>query len=221
MGQNTLDTDPFNGTAGTALVTYSSGNWVNADYTGSYFDHILSTPTGKAQAGGGGLQSVDHRIGQTWTNDQFAQATFDILATSAQFLAVRLGGDGTNISTGYAVGINPNNAGNNNYRIISANAGLNADLVLSATVAAAGDVVNIQIVGTAVTVKVNGTHITDLDFTDSLYATGNPGLITGSDATSRFSNWSAGSVTGGAITVISNSSLIRIPGARRSNMVMV
>jgi hypothetical protein len=195
MGQNTLDTDPFNGSAGTALVTYSSGLWVNSAYSGNYFDHVLSTPTGKAQAGGGGLQSADHRVGQTWTDDQFAQATFDTLATSAQFLAVRLGGDGANISSGYAVGINPNNAGNNNYRIVSANAGINTDLAVSATVAVAGDVVNIQVVGAAISVRVNGVPITDLNFTDGIFTTGNPGLVSGSDATSRWASWTAGSVT--------------------------
>lgn len=196
-GQNTLDTDVFGGTAATNLHTYNA-NWDLATFGTSCNDNKISTPNGGVVGAGG--TSCDGRDGQTWTNDQFAQGTVAALPTASTLVCVRLGGSAGNINSGYCVGPIPN-IGTNAYRLVKANA-LNTTVKLSATVALANDVVNIQVVGTTITVKVNGATIADLTTTDASFATGKPGIIQ-QDTTGKLTTWSAGSVTGAGSTASS------------------
>lgn len=192
MGQNTLDTDTFGGTAATALHSYDA-NWINSTLNNLWNDCVISTPNGSAT--GGGIQNGSYRIGQTWTNDQFAQMTIAALSLTHMALYVRLTGDGgNNPATGYKVGPNPNSAGNNSYRLYKVDGTL---LAASATIAAVSDVVNLEIVGTTITVRVNGSILSDLTTTDATHASGNPGLYI-DDVVGKFSTWSAGSVTSGS-----------------------
>lgn len=195
--QNQLDTDTFGGTAGTALHTYNA-NWVNSVFNSNWFDPKLSTPNGGVVFSS--TPSGSERTGQTWTNDQYAQATLAIIgADKATAIGVRLGDNGSGaVNSGYFVGPNFEIAGNA-YRVYSVAAGFNAPLATSSTLAIIGDVVNIQIVGSLITVRVNGSIISDLTTTDSNHTTGNPGLFI-SDATGKWTTWSAGSVTAGGGT---------------------
>ncbi len=187
--QTQLDTDNFSGTAGTDLPTYNA-NWVNSTLINQWFPPYISTPNGGA-VGNGGFSSAAYRTGQTWTNDQYAQATLAVLPISGNAkICVRMLGDvGTsNPTSGYCVGPEPNFSGQN-YRLYDVMVG---QLAVSATSAVANDVVNIEMVGTTITVRVNGSIISDLTTTDASHATGNPGIFLG-DASAKWTTWSAGS----------------------------
>jgi hypothetical protein len=205
MGQNVLDTDVFGGTAGTALPTYDA-NWVNAPLSNLWNNLVISTPNGGVVAGVSFCAA--YRTGQTWTNDQFAQATIVALPSTLEMLVgVRMLGDGSNNpSSGYFVGPNDNISGNA-YRVFSVAGGLNTPLATSSTVAAVNDVVNLQVVGTTITVRVNGVLISDLTCTDSNHTTGNPGLFI-NDPLSKWTTWSAGSVTSSGAAPITGSLLM-------------
>lgn len=194
-GQNVLDTDTFNGTAGTGLHTYNA-NWVNAAVSASCGDPVISTPNGAAKSAGG--DSCDRRDGQTWTNDQYVQVTFKVLATSLSAMAcVRFNGSASSISSGYCIGTDIGNGGTQKLALFKATTP-NTELKLSATTVAANDVINLQIVGTTITVTKNGATVSDLTTTDASFASGNPGIFI-RDTTGQLSAWTAGSVTGSTV----------------------
>ncbi len=203
--QTTLDTDTFGGVAGTTLHNYNA-NWLIAPIAGNYNDFIISTPNGGAKAQG---QSGSIRTGQTWTNDQFAQATFSVLPTGIGGVCVRCAGDNTNFTSGYVVGIIPGLSGNNKW--VVANATTGTAITTSATDAVAGDVVNVQVVGTAITVSINGTHLADLDTTSVLFATGEPGFYAAAgEPVFKATSWSAGSASNGSTGVPGGLSLLGV-----------
>lgn len=201
-GQTTLDADPFNGTAGTALTawtnpTYPSNAWSTTNISSQYNSGVLSTPTGGAIAGTGACSN--YRTGPTWTNDQFAQATLAVVPTSSGWICVRTVGAAGNYTGGYCIGPDPNISGTG-YRLstlptlVTMNiCGGGASACVSATNATVNDVVNVQVKGSAITVKVNGSTLTDISVSDSTFTTGNPALVW-RDATGEWSTWSAGSV---------------------------
>lgn len=193
-GQNQLDTDVFGGVAATNLHTYNA-NWVTSTFATTCNDNKISTPNGGVVGAGG--TSCDSRIGFTPTNDQYDQSTIGTLATSAMFIAVRLTNTGTTLNGGYCAGTDPNVSGNNKYTLVKCTA-LNTPLKTSATVALAGDVVNLQVVGSTITVTVNGVVLSDMTTVDASFTTGLPGYVM-TDTTGKFTTWSAGSVTGGAV----------------------
>lgn len=197
MGQNILDTYDFSATAGNGLSTVA--NWVNNTLSNQWNDLKISTPNGGCMQSSG--QCGDYRTGQTWTNDQFAEwvlATLPLVASAR--LYVRLSGDGgNNPNSGYAVGPDPNISGQA-YRLFDVSTG---QLAASATTATAGDTVNIEVVGSIITVRVNGSILSDLTYDDSAgsnYTTGNPGGYI-NDAIAKATTWKAGSVTGAGIAI--------------------
>lgn len=193
--QTQLDSDSFNGTAGTGLHTYNA-KWRISPYAVNHNELILSTPNGSTVCATVGC-IIDNN-GQSWTNDQYAQVTFTTLPSTKGFLCLRMQGDNTDLTAGWCVGINPNVNGTNHW-LLSKATSLDTAVTTSATNASAGDVLNFQIAGNVVTVAIGGAHLVDMDTTtDGSFPTGgNPGMVI-NDATGKFSAWSAGSVGTGA-----------------------
>jgi hypothetical protein len=193
MPQNVLDTDTFNGTNGNTIETYSA-HWINGG--SAQFNDI----TIRGSPGIGGTSAAAMNTSQTWTNDQWAEIKVDATNVASNFVAVCVRGviDGTNHTTMYCGGINNVNFGTD-YRIWSSSSGSNTPLgSASGQNAAVNDVINFQVVGTTLTLAVNG--ITLLTTTDSAFTTGNV-MVWLSDATSTIrlaGSWRAGSVTAAA-----------------------
>jgi len=188
-GQTTLDTDNFTGTAGTALHTYNA-NWDNASYNVQCADGAIATGSNGAS---GSFTACDGRTGQTWTNNQFAQATLVVAAVAdAAYIGVRI----TSVATrpdGYYFGVDPGSY-NGNYRIIKWTGGVKAVIHASSIAAVNGDVLNFQIIGSTFQVKINGTVKAEFSVTDSTYTTGVPGiLISNTSGVKTWSTWTAGS----------------------------
>ena len=197
MAQNILDTDSFGGSNGTVLHTYDA-NWI-ADTITFYNDcSIRGTP------GVGGTPACgNHRIGQTWTNDQFAQLTVDgtTVASNTFVVMVRFTVTAGNGYTGGA----PVQGGSTIYRIgrLDANVFTTLAAESGSTTIQAGDIVNLQVEGTVLTLKVTRggsdaftpfSYDTAGDATK--YSTGNPGMVfQNTDGTVRLAgSWVAGSV---------------------------
>jgi hypothetical protein len=192
MSQVLLDTDTFNGTNGTSLPSYNA-NWVITDSGG--FNNL--TIEGTPGVGGAGSNT---RNGSTWTNDQWTELTIDStnLASDNFFVGVRITTGNANNCTGYWAGYSFGTFGNRTYRIVKFTSSSSfTNLVTGTHTAAVGDVVNVQIVGTSLTLTVNG--VTEATVTDATYSTGSPGMNL-SDATTTIrlgGTWRAGSVSSG------------------------
>lgn len=204
-GQNVLDTDTFNGTNGNTLPTYS-GNWLTVP--GSIWGDltIQGTPGFGTTSG----YNANRNTSQTWTNDQWAEIQIDGTnvpsgAHTFDRLQVMLRVS-TSASSGYACGVDVPNAANIIYRIIRYDSSTYTSLAAEpgSTTAGASDVVNCQIVGTVITMKVtNGgtdrftpfTYDTVSDGTK--YSSGDVGILGAYDTSSvrLGGSWRAGSVT--------------------------
>lgn len=183
--------DLFNGTAATALHTYDA-NWISSVFSNSWFDPLISTPNGGVI--GGGANSGSYRTNEAVTADQYNQGTFTTLPTAgAMAICLRMTAAAGDPAGGYCVGTDDNLTGTQVYQIWKVT-NKNAPLTTSATVAVNGDVVNWQIVNTTMTVKVNGSTISDLTTVDATYATGNPGIFFNT-TTGKLAAYEAGSVT--------------------------
>jgi hypothetical protein len=184
--QNQLDSDNFAGSIGTTLHTHDA-NWDNASYSADFPDLILN---GSGAAKTNGTFSFSGRVGQTWTNDQYVQATFTGSAPdNIAGIYVHCTSSGGHFSSGVAV---ITNGSSNNHWFLSYSGGL----IDSGQAFVSGDVVNFQIVSNVTYVTINSIHIATFDRTEMTATTGTPGIADG-DSTIVISNWTAGSVTGG------------------------
>ena len=198
MAQTLLDgPDSFNGTNGDTLNTYNA-KWVDAG--GSLPQCKIA---GSPGFGTGGGQNAIRNTGQTWTNNQWAEAKVDgtnlIDSTwGIWMICVRVQG-GVDFKA-YCGGANYYHDGNNTYRITRYDfSGVRTVLATGTHAMALNDVVNLEIDGTTLTLRVNGS-IEAGPVTDSTFATGNPGLHIqyGGTSTNRLGGtWKAGSVTAG------------------------
>lgn len=194
MPQNLLDTDSFNGTNGTDLSTYSAnwplfGNWNQ--------NQIRGTPGMGTSSGGCG----NRRTGQTWTDDHWAEVTIDgtNLADTHYFVGVRAT-DESPAGHGYGGGASHDDTEVYSIYRFDPN-GTKTRLALdggSHTIAT-GDVINVQVVGTTITLTVtrSSTQLLQIQATDSTYASGGTPLLFVNDSTTLrlAGSWRAGSVT--------------------------
>jgi hypothetical protein len=188
-GQVTLDTDNFTGTAGTALHSYSA-NWVNFASNNCY-DGQISTPNGAAATNGQPACNTDYRTAATWTNDQFAQVTVLNVPSNYALICLRLNSFTSLVFSGYCVGPSPNIDGK--YDMFRFDSGVSHGLV-SAGTPAANDVMNFQVKGSSLVLKVNGSVL--LTFTDTTYTFGYPGIYNVNNVSGQklLGSWSAGKV---------------------------
>lgn len=203
--QTQLDTDSFNGTNGNTLTTYNANwaLWGTAQFNNCRIEGSPGVGDNNACA--------DTRNGQTWTNDQWAELQVDptSLPGNTFYVCVRTTSPSNN-ADGYCAGMNSGNF-NGNYRIVRFTNGTDTSLVASTQAVATGDVVNFQVQGTTLTLRVNGTVL--LTTTDITYSTGSPGLhfFTG-NANRLGGSWRAGSLTRGGTSLQGGKT--RIAGAK-------
>lgn len=193
MAQNLLDSDSFGGTNGNTLTTYDA-NWVLLDLTNIDNLDIRGTPG----VGGAGASLIggELRNGQTWTNDHWAELKIDgTTVADVRFLVgVRCTQGVSDSMTGYFGGVHRDDTGGD-YKIYKFSTTSAYTAIATGThTYAANDVVNIQAVGTTITLTLNGvTEATASSQTD--YATGSPGMILSHSTTARLAGtWNAGSV---------------------------
>ena len=187
--QNVLDTDSFAGTNGQNLSVYNA-NWIAWGSNQANQTQIESTP-------GGGNNGANARQGHTWTNDQWAELKVDATNTPVSFYTCVRTTSPTNILDGYCGGADSGNFSGFGYRIVRFTSNVPTSLVNTATALAANDVVNLQVVGTTLSLTVNGSVL--LTTSDATYATGNQGIYLSTASAVRLGGtWRAGSVSGGA-----------------------
>lgn len=194
-GQNVLDTDSFNGTNGNVLSTYNA-NWVKQNPA---VDEVIIAGTPGIGVNPASSPNADYRTGKTWTNDQWAEFTLDSTNTLGQIVQVQVRAQTNNTVSGYVGG--PNFFGASHHFIQRYDSGSATTLLDTGVVAQKGDVVNLQIVGSVLTISVNGSSIGTYDTASdgTKYSTGNPGLFLqdGGTPSTRFAgSWRAGSVSG-------------------------
>lgn len=174
-------TDTFTGTDTTALPTYSA-NW----------GPLWSSAVNDCRIYSNGVNSntfpcANQYSGRTWANDQYSQFLITTVATSIQAAIVR-GDTGGSTRSGYAGGIDINALGHSRYTIWKWVANTRTTLTTHGSQSAAtSDVVRLSVVGTTLTLTVNGSDI--LTTTDSSIASGAAGLmLEGSSATTNYSD---------------------------------
>jgi len=196
-GQNLLDTDAFNGTNGDTLTTYSAnwplfGNWNQLGIRGS--------PPGGFGTGVAGSQG-NRRTGQPFTDDHWAEITLDTLADTALFVGARAT-DEAPAGRGYGGGWD---FGPTVYQIVRFNPDGSKTTLLNdpgSNTSAPSDIINVQVVGTTITLKVTrgGSQLLSISTVEGTYPSGGTPLLFASDATTNRlgGTWRAGSVTADA-----------------------
>lgn len=190
-GQVQLDSDTFSGTSATQLHTYNA-NWVSSVFNAWCNPDVISTPNGGVY----GNNACDERTGFTWTNDQWAQVTYNAAPSGESLLCVRMTATTTR-PNGYCVGTSPGISGTP-YKLYRIDAGVKTTLKTSAQNPVLGDVWNLQVIGSTITFKVNGTVVSALtDSADTTYTTGNPGFMLNdvTAGTKLITTWLAGSAS--------------------------
>lgn len=195
MPQNLLDTDSFNGTNGNNLSTYSVnwpvfGNWNECQ--------IRGTPGMGGNVGGMG----NRRTGQTWTDDHWAEVTLDgtNVVDTHYFVGVRATDDSP-AGHGYGGGASVTDDASV-YAIYRFDPGGTKTRLLldpGSNTITAGDVINVQAVGTTITLTVtrSASQLLSISTTDATYSTGGTPLlfVNNSGVTRLAGSWRAGSVT--------------------------
>lgn len=190
MPQVLLDTDSFAGVDNDALSTYNA-KWSNPDGTNYNECQIKGTP------GVSGSLGLDQNTGQAWTNDQWCELKVDGTTLADQFFQILLRVQAGTFS-GYAIGSNPGQIGNQTYRIERFDSNTRVELASDAATLALNDVVNAQIVGTVIILFVNGAPLITYDTVGdaTTYASGNVGIRLHSTTNARLGGtWRAGSVS--------------------------
>jgi hypothetical protein len=195
-----ITSDTFNRADASTL----GGNWTPVQ--AGLDAHILSN---KAVNGSATLDTWTYYSGASWTggNDQYAECLVvktppgvDQTGTSAG-PAVRLSTGGA--LTGYQASIVNIGAGSATQALWKVVAGTGTQLASWSQAIAATDVVRIAVVGTTITISVNG--VPQVTATDSAIASGNPGLIleshVGVDDTEA-DNFAAGTPGASHLTVL-------------------
>jgi len=150
-----LETDNFKGSALSALWTVQAGTFTVAN--GAVSVATVSSSHALAVRNDG-----------TFANDQFAQATYKVAPNDGNALGVAVRA-ASGADTGYWFVVTSTNA-----YIFKHVAGVETQLATAAKVPVAGDVIRLEVVGTALTAKYNGTVF--LTATDSAITTGAPGI---------------------------------------------
>jgi hypothetical protein len=211
MAQILLDTDSFGGTNGTALPSYNA-NWNTVGTLDSADVLIAGTPGIGSVADNA---SANYRTGATWTNDQWGELTVDstnLVDVDFGRWAILLHATGGTATNCYACGIFPSLVDATlKYRIGRYDGMGGFNLLVDepgGTLMQTGDVVNAQVVGTVITLKVTRSGVDaftpftyDYSGDTTKYTTGNPGVHLESHTAVRLAgSWRAGSV-GSSATV--------------------
>jgi len=194
MPQTLLDTDSFGGTNGDTLTTYSA-NW--PVFISWNQLAIRGTPGfGTGVAGSQG----NRRTGQTWTDDHWAEITLDAvsLADTLFWVGVRAI-DESPSGRGYGGGWD---FGPTVYQIVRFNPDGSKTVLLNdpgSNTRAQSDIINVQVVGTTITLKVTrgGSQLLSISTVETTYPTGGTPLLFANDITTNRlgGTWRAGSVT--------------------------
>lgn len=190
--QNLLDSDGFDGVDGTTLTAYNA-NWILQASATQNACRIRGTTAV------GGALCANNRTGQTWTNDQWAELKAVTNIAKSFFVCVRLAT--TDVMSGYCGGAGSAEFDGVHYFVRRWDNNVATNIATTAITYALNDVVNLQAVGTTITLNVNGVDIATA--TDATYATGRPGLMLDEvGAVVIGDTWRAGSVgaSGGAAT---------------------
>ncbi len=187
----------------TATFTGTNGNEVRslADWDGTLTDALsggaCEIQSNQAQASASGTIGADWYTSETFDNNQYATATIKAV-TSGVYIGVAVRCSGTD------------NAGNlTGYLFYSDSAdGCYIDKIVSGsyvatiagpgTVFAANDVVRLEINGSALTAKVNGTS--RLTVTDTAITTGRPGIAAYGTGASTLDDWEGGNLGSSGIS---------------------
>ena len=190
VGCSFTDTDSFAGTAGTHLPSYNA-KWKSTNWSGSHNDLQISNPNGGVSPSSGPSADYDTNVSAA---DSCAQVTVNTLPTTLGYVILR-GAAGTgNKLQGYGCGSNNSAHGTYVYEIARFDASTRTMLQAYATVMATSDVMKCTIVGTTITLYVNGVAQSPT-VTDATYsAAGNPGMDVQASSTTAnyFGSWSAG-----------------------------
>jgi hypothetical protein len=180
-GGGTTLPDSFTGTNGTALATYSSSWTIN----GGNFQ--INTNAVAANNNNSDAMATWNPI--SFSNDQYAEVTLSAL-TSGGYIGVTVRGQ-----VGAFSGYGAYSDSNTNVKIIKWEAGT-PTVLYNGSAFAASDVLRLEVSGTTLTLKKNGSIVTTV--TDSTYSSGRPGLSGYGNLTgSRGDDFNAGSISQG------------------------
>lgn len=180
-------TDAFTASDGSGLADYSASWTQTSSGFGIYNNSV--------QAGGGETLALWNA--DAFANDQYAQGKFTALVPDGMVgVAVRLDGS----ANGYACTTNFLATGLEIRRMATGTATIIG--AYSGTVSV-NDVVRLEVVGNALTCKLNGTTRIG-PVTDTNYATGSAGLAgySGNTYNTRLDDWEGGDLAGGAAPVV-------------------
>jgi hypothetical protein len=172
-------TDAFTGTNGTALQTYSANWTINSG--------ALQIQSNAVTGNQASVDSVAHWNADNFPNNQYCQAVLAGTITNDNHgVCVRVD---ASARTGYVFfAIDP--TARSVYRI---DAGAYVLLTIDNTAPVVGQTYRIEISGSAITAKVNGSVIAALSTTDSTYSSGFGGISGYNNSnTERLDNWEAG-----------------------------
>lgn len=183
-----LASDAFTDSDGVSLPTHNA-NWA----TLANFANLSIKTNGAGQTT---LNELEGNIwtGLSWPNDQYSKATFVTIASLEQFVVVR----GIITTRTYYAGGYDVNDWNGNYHIWINNAGVSTDLADSGIVPTAGDIIELDVQGTSLTLKKNGVPIAAA--TDSALVAGTPGIASYHNASGvkLFDDWEGGDLAAAA-----------------------
>lgn len=190
-------TDSFTGSAGTALGTYSA-NWTVKVNAGD----VVIAVGGVGASLTTNTSAVAFYNATSAANDQFAQGTLNFqgypTSNEAVGVCVRVNSSGSGYCATFYIA-------NNQAYIVNMVAGVFTGVVIAdGTSWTPGDVMRLEVVGTTLTLKRNGT--TTASQADSTYTAGQYGIgfWGGPESNVNLSNWSAGDIGGGGGPTINN-----------------
>lgn len=185
-----LATDTFNRANDASIGTGAS--WARSD--GDNIP-IISNQAGKASGGTG--YALFYNTAATWPNNHWSQLTIKILANATDE------GMGPSVrmqATGGAGNAYFVQASTTETRLYKKIAGAFTQLGSDAAACAVNDVLYIEVQGTTIVVKINGTTV--ITVTDASISSGNAGIWSseGGTAADAIDDWSGGDFSGGAVT---------------------
>lgn len=170
-----------------------AGNWTTSFGNGIHDVQLLSNTARGSLTG----ESAAYNTGASWTNDQYATVTLGTLNSSLDFVGATVR-DQTSANSRYICKARGPLSSSGAIQLSRYAAGNETILASGTFTLVAGDVIEIDVVGSALICKQNGT--TRLAAADTLWTSGSAGidLVTqGADivANATATNWTGGSLT--------------------------
>ncbi len=182
----------------TATFTGTNGNEVRslADWDGALTDALsggaCEIQSNQAQASASGTIGADWYTSETFDNNQYATATIKAVTSGVYIgVAVRCSGtDNAGTLTGYLF---YSDSADGCYIDEISNGAYVATIAGPGTVFSVNDVVRLEINGSSLTAKVNGTA--RLTATDASITTGRPGIAAYGTGASALDDWEGGNLS--------------------------